>query len=238
MLKVQLVKRPAVAALLSILAWSGAQAEARTGRHSTGKNLYAIVLERELPRFAPRPIVIGRFKSLAPKYKSVPDLRTKYFVLSDRNTYGGVYLLNDRKSADAYLASPLLAEISAKAKGKRTLTRFEIPVAIDGPAAATFDLNKATGVVRIVRIKLPPQTPRDSILAGINEAVPTYQKVPGLVHKWFSIAEDGRIGGIYFFADKASADAWFNPAWHASVKARYGVNGEITTFDVPVVIEN
>lgn len=214
-----------------------AQAQSAAPQLSTGKNLYALLLERELPAIAPRPIVVSRFKALVPKYDDVQGLRTKYFFISDRKTYGGVYLWTDKASADAYLSSPLLASISANAKGERRVTRFEIPLAIDGPAAATADVANGKAVARIVRITPPPGTPREAIIAGFEKAVPTYQKVPGLIHKWFSIAEDGRFGGIYLFTDSKAADAWFNQAWHDRVKATYGVDGDVATFDAPVIIE-
>lgn len=223
---------------VSTLGATAACTEPATPKLATGRNLYALVLERDLPGFAPRPIVIGRFKAALPRYADVPGLRAKYFVISDRRSYGGVYLWTDKAAADAYLAGPLLAEVSAGAKGKRTVTRFEIPLAIDGPAAGTANLAKGGGVIRIVRIAPPAGTPRTVILAGFEQAVPTYAATPGLVHKWFSIAEDGRFGGVYVFADKAKADAWFSPAWRARVRATYGVDADVMSFDAPVTIEN
>lgn len=228
---------PAVGVSLLTAACAQAGPPAAPPELSTGRNLYAIVTERDLPGFAPRAVVVGRFKAVVPEYEAVPGLRTKYFFISDRKTYGGVYLFTDRASADAYLESPLLAAISAKATGQRTLTRFEIPLAIDGPAAGNPDLAKGKAVVRIVRITPPAGAPRETILAGFEQAAPAYSKAPGLVHKWFSIGEDGRFGGIYLFANKAAADAWFSPAWHSRVKETYGVDGEVVALDAPVVIE-
>ena len=213
-------------AAVTILGATAACTEPAPPQLGTGRNLYALVLERDLPGFAPRPIVISRFKALIPRYAEAPGLRAKYFLISDRRTYGGVYLWTDKAAADAYLASPLLAEISAGAAGERSVTRFEIPLAINGPAAGTADLRKGGEVIRIVRI-----------LAGFEQAAPTYAATPGLVHKWFSIAEDGRFGGVYVFADKAKADAWFSPAWRARVRTTYGADADVLSFDAPVKIE-
>ena len=224
-------------AAFTILGATAACTEPAPPQLGTGRNLYALVLERDLPGFAPRPIVIGRFKALIPRYAEAPGLRAKYFVISDRRTYGGVYLWTDKAAADAYLASPLLAEISAGVAGERSVTRFEIPLAINGPAAGTADLRKGGEVIRIVRITPPAGTPRSAILAGFEQAAPTYAATPGLVHKWFSIAEDGRFGGVYVFADKAKADAWFSPAWRARVRATYGADADVLSFDAPVKIE-
>jgi len=124
----------------------------------------------------------------------------------------------------------------AQSKGRLDITRFEVPIAIDGPVA-TGEVGPEA-VARIVRITPPPGVAKTVILAGFDKAVPSYEKTPGLIHKWFSIAEDGRFGGIYLFRNAAAADAWFGPAWHARVKATYGVDGDVASFDVPVRVEN
>ncbi|MCI3133230.1 YdhR family protein [Phenylobacterium aquaticum] len=213
-------------------------AHAQTGAHSTGRDLYAIVVDRDLPAIAPRALVIRRFKALAPDYRAIAGLRTKYFYITAQRTRGGIYLWDSRAAADAYLASPYFKDLAAQSKGRLDVWRFDIPVAINGPAAGSPALAEGKAVARIVRIRPPAGTPAAAIRAGFDQAVPAYEKTPGLIHKWFSIAEDGRFGGIYLFESAAAADAWFSPAWHDRVRKTYGVDGEVTAFDAPVVVEN
>ncbi len=205
---------------------------------STGRGLYAVVVDRDLPTFAPRFLVINKFKSLVSDYRLMPGLRTKYFFITDQKTRGGIYLWNDRVAAETYLQSDYFKKLTAQSKGRLDIERYEIPMAINGPAAASPAVAQGKAVVRIVRITPPAGTPRDLILTGFDQAIPTYQKIPGLIHKWFSIGDGGRFGGIYLFESDLAANAWFNVAWHERVRKTYGVDGDVRRFDAPVIVEN
>lgn len=91
-------------------------------------------------------------------------------------------------------------------------------------------------VVTLVVVKTPPGVSRAMIEAGFRQSVPTYQKVPGLVRKYFTVDGQG-FGGVYYWINRAAADAWFNAAWHERVRKTYGVDGSVTFFDAPLAIE-
>jgi hypothetical protein len=225
-----------LAAVAAITSTTSAAHE--VGALSTGRGLYAVMVDRDLPKLAPRFLVIGKFKSLIPDFRGRPGLRTKYFYTTSQHTRGGIYLWNDKAAADDYLQSGYFKALAAQSKGRLDIERYEIPVAINGPAAGSPAAAQGKAVVRIVRIAPPPGVTRTMILAGFDQAAPSYEKVPGLVHKWFSIGEDGRFGGIYLFESNAAADAWFNAAWHERVRKTYGADGDIRSLDAPVIVEN
>jgi len=83
---------------------------------------------------------------------------------------------------------------------------------------------------------VPPGIDRARLVAEFKAAVPTYQRVPGLLRKYFTVSDDGRFGGIYLWASAASAEAWFSPAWHERVRKTYGVDAAIEWFDAPIVL--
>ncbi len=91
-------------------------------------------------------------------------------------------------------------------------------------------------VAVLVVISTPPGITRQRIEAGMQAAVPQYQKLPGLIRKYFTVNGDG-FGGIYLFQSRAIAESWFNATWHERVKATYGRDGQVTIFDVPIAIE-
>ena len=71
---------------------------------------------------------------------------------------------------------------------------------------------------------------------GINAH--TYLDVPGLLWKAYLLSEDGRsVGGTYWWADRASAEAAFNPGWRAGVTEKYGAEPLVEWFDAPVVVD-
>lgn len=67
----------------------------------------------------------------------------------------------------------------------------------------------------------------------------SYLDVPGLISKAYVVSEDGLVvGGTYLWADRASADARFNPGWLEGVTNKYGAPPEIEWLDAVVVVDN
>ena len=110
-----------------------------------------------------------------------------------------------------------------------------LPILTGGAAAQSVSTDKLVAVVVIARI--PPGVTRAKLEEGILASVPTYQNIPGLIRKVFTVNEDS-YGGLYVWANRAAAEAWFTPEFVAKVKARTGVEPEIRYFDSPVQIDN
>lgn len=91
-------------------------------------------------------------------------------------------------------------------------------------------------VATLVFIKAPAGLTRAQIDAGIQASVPTYQKIPGLIRKYFTVNPDG-FGGMYLWTNRAAAEAWYSAAWAAQCKQRYGNECQVTWFDTPVQID-
>jgi hypothetical protein len=94
-----------------------------------------------------------------------------------------------------------------------------------------------SAVVTITKVWPPWYAARFLIVRGFRKAVPEYQAIEGLQLKQFSIASDGRFGGVYLWKDKASAEAWFSPRWFERVKRTYGKEGEVRYLEVTRSLE-
>lgn len=92
-------------------------------------------------------------------------------------------------------------------------------------------------VAVLVVVKTPPGVSRARIEAGFEASVPLYQKLPGLIRKYFTVNDDG-FGGMYLWKNRAAADAWFSAAWRAKAKATYGSEPQVTYFDAPRLLDN
>jgi hypothetical protein len=103
-----------------------------------------------------------------------------------------------------------------------------------GPARAQANDGPVTVVVAV---PTPPSVERAKIEAGIKASVPRYQKMPGLLKKYFTIGE-GTFGGVYLFETRAAAQAAFSDAWKAQIVTTYGAAPSVTYFDVPLVLDN
>lgn len=102
---------------------------------------------------------------------------------------------------------------------------------------STHQASAADGkVTTIVVIKTPAGLTRQKVEAGIQASVPTYQKIPGLIRKWYTV-NDESFGGMYLWKNRAAAEAWFTPAYAEQCKQRYGTECQVTYFDTPVQID-
>jgi hypothetical protein len=89
-----------------------------------------------------------------------------------------------------------------------------------------------TAVVVVTKVWPPWYAARFLVVNGFRKSVPEYQAIPGLLSKQYSLASDGRFGGVYLWKDKASAEAWFSPKWFERVKRTYGKDGEVRYLEV------
>jgi len=71
--------------------------------------------------------------------------------------------------------------------------------------------------------KVPAGTSKAQLVETINATAHTYEGIPGLIRKYYGIApEGGSLVGIYLWANKAAADAFYTAEWLAMVAKRWG----------------
>lgn len=109
-----------------------------------------------------------------------------------------------------------------------------------GELRAPWIVHTAGVIVTIVRFP-----PTDEAI-GVEEArarfgtnATSYLETPGLLWKAYLRSDDGRsVGGVYWWRDRASAEARFTEGWREGVTAKYGAPPRIEWFDAPVVVDN
>jgi len=74
-------------------------------------------------------------------------------------------------------------------------------------------------------------------LALYEAMAPKYQKIPGLIRKYFMGNAD-RAGGWYEWETMGHAKAYYTPSWHQFITSTYGTDLTIEYFDCPCVIDN
>jgi hypothetical protein len=84
----------------------------------------------------PQPIDVEKareiFLSTAPKYREVPGLTRKYYLLSeDGQTAGGVYLWQSRAQAEGLYTEDWKNFVRGKYGSDPSVTFFESPVIVD-----------------------------------------------------------------------------------------------------------
>ncbi|MDE4174369.1 hypothetical protein PXK01_09385 [Phaeobacter sp. PT47_59] len=93
-------------------------------------------------------------------------------------------------------------------------------------------------IIAIVRIPLEgPKRDTDLVTGQSVEATKIFHEVKGLRRKYFLNCAAGG-GGIYEFATRADAEAWFHDGWADWMEGRFGVRPTLEIFDNPVVLDN
>jgi hypothetical protein len=94
-------------------------------------------------------------------------------------------------------------------------------------------------IVAVVSFQMSKATTPEDMSGPFKSAVPLYQKVPGLLQKYFYVSDDGRrAGGIYVWASRADADRLYAGEWRAMVEAKFGGPPTIDFLHSPVIVDN
>jgi hypothetical protein len=189
------------------------------------------------PWYAPRSVVVGRMIDTLALYANMPGLSYKaYSFARPGGEYGGLYYWQDVASAKAWY-NPAWFERVRKERGKDGTVRYlDALLSIDNTPGGTPADNASPAVATLVEIPIPAGVGRDRLYAEFKAAVPTYQQVPGLMRKHFTVSELGTFGGLYLWKDEASAKAWFTQAWRDRVVKTYGTAAKIEWFDTPILM--
>jgi succinyl-CoA synthetase beta subunit len=95
----------------------------------------------------------------------------------------------------------------------------------------------AQQVATLVAIPVPAGMPRAQLVQLFDQSQPQYRAIPGLIRKYYTIGDDGKAGGIYLWASRAAAEAWYSEAWRAAALKRWGKPAEVSYFEVPIVLD-
>jgi hypothetical protein len=87
--------------------------------------------------------------------------------------------------------------------------------------------------------KVPDHTTKQDLENTINATAHTYQGIPGLIRKYYGIAENGRtLVGIYLWKSKTDAERFYTPEWIAMVTKRWNAPPVRQQWETPMVVES
>ena len=92
-----------------------------------------------LPKSTTREDAKGMFEKSAPNYRNLPGLIRKYYLYGDGPTGGGVYLWDNRETAERFYSDAWKATIAQRYGAPPEILFFESPVIVEnaGTTAAT-----------------------------------------------------------------------------------------------------
>ena len=94
-------------------------------------------------------------------------------------------------------------------------------------------------ITAMVQIKLPEPMAHDQAQAVFAETAPKYQKVNGLIRKYYLLSEDGATaGGVYLWESREAAEQLYTDDWIEFILKKYGTKPSVTFFASPVIVDN
>lgn len=92
----------------------------------------------------------------------------------------------------------------------------------------------------VVVVEFPTQgTPPDDMVEKFRGTVPKYEKLDGLIRKYYTLTQDGkRAGGIYLWESEEKARAWYTEEWQQYMKSTWGETPSVRYLDCPIVVDN
>ena len=93
-------------------------------------------------------------------------------------------------------------------------------------------------IVTIVRFPTSTTPSLEEATQMFAGSAASYLEVPGLLGKIYLRAEDGSVGGVYWWTDHRCAEEKFNREWEKGVAEKYGAPPIVEFYDAPVVVDS
>ena len=92
----------------------------------------------------------------------------------------------------------------------------------------------------IAHVRFPvPATNRAEFEQKLHASIVKYEKLDGLIRKYYIMTEDGKTaGGIYLWETKAKAQAWYTDEWAKNMTAAWGQAPMLEYLDCPIVVDS
>lgn len=95
----------------------------------------ATLVEIPVPAGLGREALVQGFRDAVPTYRAIPGLLRKSFIVSDRGTFGGVYVWRDAASAQAWFGPTWHERVRATYGQPARVEWFEVPILTPGVEA-------------------------------------------------------------------------------------------------------
>ncbi len=90
--------------------------------------------------------------------------------------------------------------------------------------------------VAIVTFPVSQEIGANAMRELLETAGPAYTNIPGLLRKYF-IFKEGVGGGIYEWASKSQAEAFYNEQWYARIQQQSGSKPDVQIFASPAIAD-
>ncbi|MGI9384624.1 MAG: monooxygenase [Methyloligellaceae bacterium] len=94
--------------------------------------------------------------------------------------------------------------------------------------------------ITVVEIDLPAHIDRKALKQAFHHTAPRYNRVAGLLRKYYCVSENENVtGGVFVWDSLENAKSGHSdPEWKQLIMDKYGAEARVTYFEVPVVVDN
>lgn len=94
-------------------------------------------------------------------------------------------------------------------------------------------------ITAICHFDLSEEYTPEKARAVFKESTEKFVNMPGLIRKYFLLAEDGRTAAsVYLWESLQPAERFFTEAWKEFMVGKYGSRPTVNFYECPVVIDN
>jgi hypothetical protein len=98
--------------------------------------MHGVVVQIPQPESRSKDEIRALVEKAVPRFQGLDGLSIKYFLLTEDNKVGGVYIFESRAKADAFFTEAWRARATETWGAAPQVQHFEIPAIVDNAAAA------------------------------------------------------------------------------------------------------
>jgi heme-degrading monooxygenase HmoA len=194
-----------------------------------------VIVRVPAPWWAPNFLITGKFIESIPEYAKAPGLLHKSYTLSERREFGGVYLWDSRRSAEAWFDEKWHQRVKAQRGVDGDVRMLEARYTLGSTTELTGKPLPQHGLRTEAAITWLSSEPglEPSKLEALANVLP---QVNGLVRVTFGTEQDGRLGVVTIWSSQAAAQRYWTDERRSAVRSVIGAH-VLSTFEVPVVLD-
>lgn len=94
-------------------------------------------------------------------------------------------------------------------------------------------------IITITSFSLDTSFSMAKTVQAFTDSAEKFLKMPGLIHKYFLLSEDGKsAGAVYLWQSRLFAEAFFTDAWRKFIQQKYGDIPKVQYFNCPLEVDN
>lgn len=198
----------------------------------------AVIVRVRTPWYAPRFVVRRRFLEALPEYESNDDIVAKYFSISERNEFGGLYLWRTRAAAERHFDRAWRDGVRERRGAEPDVLILDAPLVVDGTALPLGARKGRRSIAypaeaSFVRFRVTSSDPHATAIELANRLA----RAPRLFRAFVTV-EPSAVGAIALWADATAADEACEPRRRAEEAAALGAEPlGATRFEVPLLVD-